>query len=69
MMRFLAKPLLVGTVVLLALILLVLLATASANTSFFEEYFAMLFAANIFIGILFFAVIRSEEHTSELQSH
>lgn len=57
MMRFLAKPLLVGTVVLLALILLVLLATASANTSFFEEYFAMLFAANIFIGILFFAVI------------
>jgi len=57
MMRFLAKPFLVGTVVLLALILLVLLATASANTSFFEEYFAMLFAANIFIGILFFAVI------------
>lgn len=57
MMRFLAKPILVGVVVLLALILLVLLATASANTSFFEEYFAMLFAANIFIGILFFAVI------------
>ena len=57
MMRFLAKPFLVGTVVLLALILLVLLATASANTSFFEEYFAMLFAANIFVGILFFAVI------------
>jgi len=41
MMRFLAKPFLVGTVVVLALILLVLLATASANTSFFEEYFAM----------------------------
>jgi len=57
MMRFLAKPILVGVVVLLALILLVLLATASANTSFFEEYFAMLFAANIFIGILFLPLL------------
>ena len=57
MMRLLAKPFLIGVVVLLALILLVLLAFASANTSFFDQYFAWLFAANVLIGLLFFVVI------------
>jgi nitrogen fixation/metabolism regulation signal transduction histidine kinase len=57
MTKVLAKPLLVGTIVLLALILLVLLAVASANTSFFDQYFAWLFAANVVVGLLFVVVI------------
>ena len=57
MMRLLAKPFLIGVVVFLALILLLLLAFASANTSFFDEYFALLFAANVLIGVLFLLVI------------
>jgi len=57
MLKLLAKPFLVGIVVFLALILLGLLAVASANTSFFDEYFAWLYAANILVGIIFLAVI------------
>ena len=57
MLKLLAKPFLVGIVVVLALILLGLLAVASANTSFFDEYFAWLYAANILVGIVFLAVI------------
>ncbi len=57
MMKLLAKPFLIGVVVVLALILLVLLAFASANTSFFDQYFAWLFAANVLIGVLFLVVI------------
>ncbi|MEO0047363.1 MAG: hypothetical protein RLZZ410_322 [Pseudomonadota bacterium] len=57
MMKLLGKPLLVGVIVLLALILLVLLAVASANTSFFDEYFAWLFAANVVVGLIFLIVI------------
>ncbi len=57
MMKLLAKPFLIGVVVFLALILLVLLAFASANTSFFDQYFAWLFAANVLIGVLFLVVI------------
>ncbi|MEY2706923.1 MAG: hypothetical protein RI905_674 [Pseudomonadota bacterium] len=57
MLKLLAKPFLVGIVVFLALILLGLLAVASANTSFFDQYFAWLYAANILVGIVFFAVI------------
>ena len=57
MMRLLGKPFLIGAVVILALILLVLLAVASANTEFFDEYFAWLYAANLVIGILFLLVI------------
>ncbi len=57
MIKILAKPLLVGVIVLLALILLVLLAVASANTTFFDQYFAWLFAANVLIGVLFLIVI------------
>jgi nitrogen fixation/metabolism regulation signal transduction histidine kinase len=57
MMRLLAKPFLIGLVVVLALILLLLLAFASANTSFFDQYFALLFAANVLIGVLFLLVI------------
>ena len=57
MMRLLAKPFLIGVVVFLALILLLLLAFASANTSFFDEYFALLYAANVLIGVLFLVVI------------
>ena len=52
MIKILAKPLLVGMIVFLALILLVLLAVASANTTFFDQYFAWLFAANVLIGVL-----------------
>jgi nitrogen fixation/metabolism regulation signal transduction histidine kinase len=57
MIKILAKPLLVGVIVFLALILLVLLAVASANTTFFDQYFAWLFAANVLIGVLFLIVI------------
>ena len=57
MLKLLARPFLVGIVVVLALILLGLLAVASANTSFFDEYFAWLYAANILVGIVFLAVI------------
>jgi nitrogen fixation/metabolism regulation signal transduction histidine kinase len=57
MIKLLGKPLLVGVIVLLALILLVLLAVASANTSFFDEYFAWLFAANVIVGLIFLIVI------------
>ena len=57
MMRLLAKPFLIGVVVILALILLLLLAFASANTSFFDQYFALLYAANVLIGLLFLLVI------------
>ena len=57
MMRLLAKPFLIGVVVFLALILLLLLAFASANTSFFDQYFALLYAANVLIGVLFLLVI------------
>lgn len=57
MMKLLAKPFLVGLIILLALTLLVLLAVASANTSFFDKYFAWLFAANILVGLLFAIVI------------
>ena len=57
MLKLLAKPFLVGIVVFLALVLLSLLAVASANTSFFDEYFAWLYAANILVGIVFLAVI------------
>jgi nitrogen fixation/metabolism regulation signal transduction histidine kinase len=57
MMRILGRPFLIGAVVILSLILLVLLAVASANTEFFDEYFAWLYAANLVIGILFLLVI------------
>jgi nitrogen fixation/metabolism regulation signal transduction histidine kinase len=57
MMKLLAKPFLVGLIILLALTLLVLLAVASANTSFFDKYFAWLFAANVLVGLLFVIVI------------
>ena len=57
MIKILARPLLVGVIVFLALILLVLLAVASANTTFFDQYFAWLFAANVLIGVLFLIVI------------
>ena len=57
MMKLLAKPFLVGLIILLALTLLVLLAVASANTSFFDKYFAWLFAANVIVGLLFVVVI------------
>jgi nitrogen fixation/metabolism regulation signal transduction histidine kinase len=57
MMKLLGKPFLVGLIILLALTLLVLLAVASANTSFFDKYFAWLFAANVIVGLLFVVVI------------
>lgn len=57
MMKLLAKPFLVGLIIVLALTLLVLLAVASANTSFFDKYFAWLFAANVLVGLLFIIVI------------
>mgnify|MGYP003337163002 CR=1 FL=1 len=63
MMRILGRPFLIGAVVILSLILLVLLAVASANTEFFDEYFAWLYAANLVIGILFLLVIVVPEVT------
>lgn len=51
------RPIWVGFVALLAMIMVILLAVASANTSFFDQYFAWLYAANIVIAIAFIFVI------------
>ena len=57
MMKLLAKPFLIAAVVIVALVLLLMLALASANTSFFDQYFAWLYAANVLVGVAFLIVI------------
>ena len=50
-------PIAIGVIGLFALLLLVLLAIASSNTEFFDNYFIWLYAANIVIGICLTLVI------------
>ncbi|MBW6932381.1 PAS domain-containing sensor histidine kinase, partial [Salmonella enterica subsp. enterica serovar Weltevreden] len=46
-----------GTIVFLALVLVVLLAAASANTEFFDRYFTLLYKINLVIGVLMVLII------------
>jgi len=57
MLNTFAKPFFVSLIAILALTLLVLLALASANTQFFDQYFTWLYVANIVIGLIFLFVI------------
>ena len=57
MLNTFAKPFFVSLIAILALALLVLLALASANTQFFDQYFTWLYVANIVIGLIFLFVI------------
>lgn len=50
-------PITIGLIGVFALLLLVLLAIASSNTEFFDNYFIWLYAANIVIGICLTLVI------------
>ena len=47
----------VSTVALTALLLLVLLAAASANTEFFDRYYSWLYATNILVALVFLLVV------------
>ena len=49
--------LMLSTVAITALLLLVLLALASANTDFFDRYYSWLYAANVAIAIVFMLII------------
>lgn len=46
-----------GTIVFLALVLVMLLAAASANTEFFDRYFTLLYKINLVIGVLMVLII------------
>jgi nitrogen fixation/metabolism regulation signal transduction histidine kinase len=48
---------LVSTVAVTALLLLVLLAAASANTEFFDRYYSWLYSANIAVALVFLLVV------------
>ena len=50
-------PVAIGMIGVFALLLLVLLSLASSNTQFFENYFILLYAANVVIGICLTLVI------------
>ncbi len=50
-------PITIGLIGLFALLLLVLLAIASSNTEFFDNYFIWLYAANVVIGVFLTLVI------------
>lgn len=50
-------PVAIGIIAVFALLLLVLLSLASSNTQFFENYFILLYAANVAIGICLTLVI------------
>ena len=52
-----AVPVAIGLIGTFALLLLVLLAIASSNTEFFDNYFIWLYAANVVIGICLTLVI------------
>ena len=50
-------PITIGLIGVFALLLLILLAIASSNTEFFDNYFIWLYAANVVIGICLTLVI------------
>nr|WP_289814663.1 PAS domain-containing sensor histidine kinase [Paraburkholderia caribensis] len=49
--------LLVSTVAVTAVLLLVLLAAASANTEFFDRYYGWLYAANVAVALIFMLIV------------
>ena len=49
--------LLVATVAVTAILLLVLLALASANTEFFDRYYSWLYAANVAVAVIFMLIV------------
>lgn len=49
--------LLVSTVAVTAILLLVLLAAASANTEFFDRYYQWLYAANLAVAVIFLLIV------------
>ncbi|MGY8526468.1 sensor histidine kinase [Paracidovorax citrulli] len=55
--RRLLTRIVAGTIVFLALVLVVLLAAASANTEFFDRYFTLLYKINLVIGVLMVLII------------
>jgi len=46
-----------GTLALTALLLLALLALASANTEFFDRYYSVLYAANVGVALVFMLIL------------
>jgi len=47
----------VSTVAVTAVLLLVLLAAASANTEFFDRYYQWLYAANVAVALIFMLIV------------
>ncbi|MDR5770226.1 MULTISPECIES: PAS domain-containing sensor histidine kinase [unclassified Caballeronia] len=58
-MKSLVVRLLVSTVAVTAVLLLVMLALASANTEFFDRYYGWLYAANVAIALIFMLIVIS----------
>lgn len=56
-LKSLLVRLLIGTFVLTALLLLVLLALASANTEFFDRYYSWLYTANFVVALVFMLIV------------
>ncbi|MGI4811728.1 MAG: HAMP domain-containing protein, partial [Janthinobacterium lividum] len=56
-LKLLISRVLFGTVAVLALLLLVLLALASSNTEFFDRYYSWLYAANLAVALLFMLIV------------
>ncbi|KDR32840.1 histidine kinase [Caballeronia zhejiangensis] len=58
-MKSFVVRLLVSTVALTAVLLLVMLALASANTEFFDRYYGWLYAANVAVAMVFMLIVIS----------
>ncbi|MDR5755673.1 PAS domain-containing sensor histidine kinase [Caballeronia sp. LZ035] len=58
-MKSFVVRLLVSTVAVTAVLLLVMLALASANTEFFDRYYGWLYAANVAVAIVFMLIVIS----------
>ncbi|MDR5853297.1 PAS domain-containing sensor histidine kinase [Caballeronia sp. LZ062] len=58
-MKSFVVRLLVTTVALTAVLLLVMLALASANTEFFDRYYGWLYAANVAVAVIFMLIVIS----------
>jgi nitrogen fixation/metabolism regulation signal transduction histidine kinase len=56
-LKSLLVRLLIATFSLTALLLLVLLALASANTEFFDRYYSWLYAANVVVALIFMLIV------------
>ncbi|KMZ11083.1 Nitrogen regulation protein NtrY, partial [Candidatus Burkholderia humilis] len=58
-MKSFVVRLLVSTVAVTAVLLLVMLALASANTEFFDRYYGWLYAANVAVALVFMLIVIS----------